>query len=38
MQYEYQYEVKDPEKELFFDKNEVGDAQGKVISEHKFYC
>lgn len=29
-QYEYQYEVKDPEKQLFFDKNEIGDAQGKV--------
>lgn len=29
-QYEYQYEVKDAEKNLFFDKNEVGDAQGKV--------
>ena len=29
-QYEYQYEVKDPEKELFFNKNEAGDAQGKV--------
>lgn len=30
-QYEYKYEVKDPEKMLFFDKNEAGDAQGKVI-------
>lgn len=29
-QYEYQYEVKDPEKQLFFDKNEVGDGTGKV--------
>jgi len=30
LQYEYQYEVKDPEKELFFNKNEAGDASGKV--------
>lgn len=30
-QYEYNYEVKDPEKMLFFDKNEAGDAQGKVM-------
>lgn len=29
-QYDYNYEVKDPEKMLFFDKNEAGDAQGKV--------
>ncbi len=29
-QYEYQYEVKDPEKQLFFDKSESGDATGKV--------
>lgn len=29
-QYEYQYEVKDPEKNLFFDKNEIGDETGKV--------
>lgn len=33
LQFEYQYEVKDPEKMLFFDKNEVGDAEGKVINE-----
>lgn len=32
-QYEYKYEVKDPEKMLFFDKNEAGDAQGKVIKK-----
>lgn len=30
LQYQYQYEVKDPEKQLFFDKNEAGDASGKV--------
>lgn len=30
-QYEYQYEVKDPEKMLFFDKNEMGDGTGKVF-------
>lgn len=30
LQYEYKYEVKDPEKNLFFDKNEAGDATGKV--------
>uniref|UniRef100_A0A182JAN2 Uncharacterized protein n=1 Tax=Anopheles atroparvus TaxID=41427 RepID=A0A182JAN2_ANOAO len=28
--YEYKYEVKDPEKQLFFDKNEAGDTAGKV--------
>ena len=31
-QYEYQYEVKDPEQNLFFDKNEIGDETGKVRS------
>lgn len=30
LQYEYKYEVKDPEKMLFFDKNEMGDGTGKV--------
>ncbi|XP_014092796.1 pro-resilin [Bactrocera oleae] len=32
--YEYQYEVKDPEKELFFNKNEAGDAAGKVSGQY----
>lgn len=31
-QYEYQYEVKDPEQNLFFDKNEIGDETGKVTN------
>ncbi len=29
--YEYSYKVEDPEKALFHDKNELGDAQGRVI-------
>uniref|UniRef100_A0A182MN24 Uncharacterized protein n=1 Tax=Anopheles culicifacies TaxID=139723 RepID=A0A182MN24_9DIPT len=29
--YEYKYEVKDPEKQLFFDKNEAGDTAGKCL-------
>ncbi|XP_059613835.1 pro-resilin-like [Phlebotomus argentipes] len=32
--YEYQYEVKDPEKDLFFDKSESGDATGKVTGRY----
>ncbi|XP_055683165.1 pro-resilin-like [Lutzomyia longipalpis] len=32
--YEYQYEVKDPEQNLFFDKNEIGDAAGKVTGQY----
>ncbi|KAM7348338.1 pro-resilin-like [Cochliomyia hominivorax] len=35
--YEYQYEVKDPEKELFFNKNEAGDAQGKVSGQYSVW-
>ncbi|XP_055371245.1 pro-resilin-like [Condylostylus longicornis] len=35
--YEYQYEVKDPEKELFFDKNEIGDAAGKVTGKYSVW-
>lgn len=26
--------MKDPEKMLFFDKNEIGDAQGKVTGKY----
>jgi len=35
--YEYQYEVKDPEKELFFNKNEAGDASGKVSGQYSVW-
>ncbi|XP_017464034.1 PREDICTED: uncharacterized protein LOC108357468, partial [Rhagoletis zephyria] len=35
--YEYQYEVKDPEKELFFNKNEAGDAAGKVSGQYSVW-
>ncbi|XP_055709371.1 pro-resilin-like [Phlebotomus papatasi] len=35
--YEYQYEVKDPEKDLFFDKNEIGDAAGKVTGQYSVW-
>ncbi|XP_055297433.1 pro-resilin-like [Sitodiplosis mosellana] len=35
--YEYQYEVKDPEKMLFFDKNEIGDASGKVTGKYSVW-
>lgn len=35
-QYEYQYEVKDPEQNLFFDKNEIGDETGKVTDPSAF--
>ncbi|KAI9582157.1 cuticle protein 21-like [Glossina fuscipes] len=35
--YEYQFEVKDPEKELFFNKNEAGDAQGKVQGQYSVW-
>ncbi|KAJ6637701.1 Pro-resilin [Pseudolycoriella hygida] len=35
--YEYQYEVKDPEKNLFFDKNEAGDATGKVTGKYSVW-
>lgn len=36
-QYEYQYEVKDPEKELFFNKNEAGDQSGKVSGQYSVW-
>lgn len=36
-QYEYQYEVKDPEKQLFFDKNEIGDADGNVRGKYSVW-
>lgn len=36
-QYEYKYEVKDPEKELFFDKNEIGDATGQVTGRYSVW-
>ena len=29
--FQYEYKVEDPEKQLFFDKNEMGDGTGKVI-------
>ncbi|GAB0092241.1 pro-resilin-like [Sergentomyia squamirostris] len=32
--YEYQYEVKDPEQNLFFDKNEAGDVTGRVTGRY----
>ncbi|XP_065076439.1 pro-resilin-like [Ochlerotatus camptorhynchus] len=35
--YQYQYEVKDPEKQLFFDKNEAGDASGKVSGQYSVW-
>ncbi|EDW78289.2 uncharacterized protein Dwil_GK16351 [Drosophila willistoni] len=35
--YEYQYEVKDAEKELFFNKNEGGDAAGKVSGQYSVW-
>ncbi|XP_037028919.1 pro-resilin-like [Bradysia coprophila] len=35
--YEYQYEVKDPEKQLFFDKSESGDAAGKVTGKYSVW-
>ncbi|XP_031629397.1 pro-resilin-like [Contarinia nasturtii] len=35
--FEYQYEVKDPEKMLFFDKNEIGDASGKVTGKYSVW-
>ncbi|XP_053681751.1 pro-resilin-like [Sabethes cyaneus] len=35
--YQYQYEVKDPEKKLFFDKNEAGDAGGKVTGKYSVW-
>ncbi|CAD7089755.1 unnamed protein product [Hermetia illucens] len=35
--YEYNYEVKDPEKDLFFDKNEAGDASGKVTGKYSVW-
>ena len=28
--FQYEYKVEDPEKQLFFDKNESGDGTGKV--------
>ncbi|ETN64570.1 cuticular protein 128, RR-1 family [Anopheles darlingi] len=36
-QYEYKYEVKDPEKQLFFDKNEAGDTAGKVTGRYSVW-
>ncbi|XP_037938868.1 pro-resilin-like [Teleopsis dalmanni] len=35
--YEYQFEVKDSEKELFFNKNEAGDASGKVNGQYSVW-
>ncbi|XP_049542602.1 pro-resilin-like [Anopheles darlingi] len=35
--YEYKYEVKDPEKQLFFDKNEAGDTAGKVTGRYSVW-
>ncbi|XP_055586052.1 pro-resilin-like [Uranotaenia lowii] len=35
--YAYQYEVKDPEKQLFFDKNESGDTSGKVSGQYSVW-
>ncbi|XP_052865435.1 pro-resilin-like [Anopheles cruzii] len=35
--YEYKYEVKDPEKKLFFDKNEAGDMAGKVTGRYSVW-
>ncbi|XP_063705840.1 pro-resilin-like [Culicoides brevitarsis] len=35
--YEYQYEVKDAEKQLFFDKNELGDGTGKVTGRYSVW-
>uniref|UniRef100_A0AAG5DRH4 Cuticular protein RR family n=1 Tax=Anopheles atroparvus TaxID=41427 RepID=A0AAG5DRH4_ANOAO len=36
-EYEYKYEVKDPEKQLFFDKNEAGDTAGKVTGRYSVW-
>ncbi|XP_077289667.1 pro-resilin-like [Arctopsyche grandis] len=35
MPYEYNYEVKDPEKTLFFNKNENGDESGRVTGGYQ---
>uniref|UniRef100_A0A182QGU7 Cuticular protein RR family n=1 Tax=Anopheles farauti TaxID=69004 RepID=A0A182QGU7_9DIPT len=35
--YEYKYEVKDAEKQLFFDKNEAGDTAGKVTGRYSVW-
>lgn len=29
--------MKDPEKDLFFDKNEIGDATGKVTGQYSVW-
>lgn len=36
-QYEYNYKVEDAEKQLFFDKNEIGDDQGKVTGSYSVF-
>lgn len=33
--FQYEYKVEDPEKQLFFDKNESGDGTGKVKLRRK---
>lgn len=35
LQYEYKYDVEDPEKTLYFGANESGDAQGKVVGGYR---